>query len=143
MLCEACHQRNATVHLTTTFQAEGLLQPPGTQRKQHFCPECADSYFACTPGMNSQRDLICLSDYYRSKLYDLLEASHPEAFGDWDLENVRARYERVMAMQAFLRDQLKKERIELNEEAFQMLYGDFIGSHHFYARKDDYRRRKG
>ena len=69
MRCESCHQREAMVHLTTTIEAEGLGQEPGTQREQHFCEQCADTYFACTPGMNSARGLICLSDSYRSKLW--------------------------------------------------------------------------
>ena len=89
MFCEACHQRVATVHLTTTVHAGWLGQEPGTQREQHFCEQCADSYFSCTPGMNSARGLICLSDSYRARLYDLLEAVHPEAFNNTDAEACR------------------------------------------------------
>ena len=36
MLCEACHQRQATVHLTTMVYYEGLGQEVGTRRDQHF-----------------------------------------------------------------------------------------------------------
>jgi len=32
------------------------------------------------------RDLVCLSDAYRSKLFDLLETTHPEAFDNHDTE---------------------------------------------------------
>lgn len=140
MLCESCHQRTAVVHLTTTVEVASLGQEPGTQRKQHFCQECADSYFACTPGMNSARHLICLSDSYRSKLYDLLETTHPEAFDNSDIEACRRGSE---LMRNFLREHLTKDKIELNEDAFDMLCGDFFGSHHFYSRSDEYKRKKG
>ena len=140
MFCGACHQREATVHLTTTFHAEGLAPEAGTQREQHFCQQCADSYFSCTPGMNSARDLICLSDSYRSKLYDLLETAHPEAFDNTDAEACRRGSE---LMRDFLREHLRKDKIEVNEDAFGMLCSDFFCSHHFYSRVDDYRRKKG
>src|SRR6185369_16389586 len=95
---------------------------PGTQREQHFCEQCADSYFACTPGMNSSRHLICLSDSYRSKLYDLLEVAHPEAFDNSDAEACRRGSELV---RVFLRHHLAKDGIELNEDGFLMLWSDF------------------
>ena len=126
------------MHLTTTMYKSALGQEPGT-RKQHFCPECADAYLACTPGMNSARGLICLSDSYRSTLYDLLEATHPEAFDNQDVEACR-RGSRVM--REFLREHLKKDNIEVNEDAFGMLCGDFVGSHHFYSRVGEYKRKK-
>ena len=128
------------VHLTATVGGENLGQQPGTQREQHFCQECADSYFACMPGMNSMRHLLCLSDSYRSKLYDLLEIAHPEAFDNSDTEACRRGSE---LMRNFLREHLTKDKIELNEEAFDMLCGDFFGSHHFYSRADEYKRKKG
>jgi protein-arginine kinase activator protein McsA len=140
MLCESCHQRDAVVHLTTTVEAEGLGQEPGTQREQHFCEQCADTYFACTPDMNSMRHLICLSDSYRSKLYDLLETVHPEAFDNSSTEACERGSE---LMRRFLREHLTKDKIELNEDGFEMLCGDFLGSHHFYTRVDDYNKRKG
>src|SRR5260221_551430 len=140
MLCESCHQREAMVHLTTTAESEGLGSGLGIQREQHFCEECADSYFACTPGMNSSRHLICLSDSYRSKLYDLLETVYPEAFDNSDTEACRRGSE---LMRNFLREHLAKDKIELNEDAFDMLCGDFYCSHHFYSRADEYKRKNG
>src|SRR6266571_3613460 len=139
MLCEACHQREAMVHLTTTVH-DGLGQEPGTQQVQHFCEPCADEYFARTPGMNSSRGLICLSDSYRSKLYDLLEAAHPEAFDNEDAEACQRASE---LMRHFLRKHLTKDGVEVNEDAFDMLCGDFFCSHHFYSRADDYKRKIG
>jgi protein-arginine kinase activator protein McsA len=140
MLCESCHQRVAVVHLTQTIASAVLGDEPGTVRKQHFCEQCADTYFACTPWMNSARHIICLSDSYRSRLYDLLEATHPEAFDNSDTEACRRGSE---LMRDFLHEQLKKEKIELNEDGFGMLFGDFIGSHHFYRRMDEYKSKKG
>jgi protein-arginine kinase activator protein McsA len=140
MLCESCHQREAMVHLTTTVHVEGLDQGPGTEREQHFCQVCADAYFACTPEMNSMRHLICLSDSYRAKLYDLLETAHPEAFDNSTTEACQRGSE---LMRRFLREHLTKDKIELNDDAFGMLLGDFFGSHHFYTRIDEYNRRKG
>ena len=140
MLCESCHQREAVRHLTRIVMAEGLGQEPGTQREQHFCEQCADTYFACTPGMNPRRDLICLSHSYRAKLYDLLETVHPEAFDNSTTEACRRGSD---LMRHFLREQLTKDKIELNEDAFEMLFRDFIGSHHFYSRADEHKRKKG
>jgi hypothetical protein len=128
------------VHLTTTDYAEGLGQDPGTQRKQHFCEQCADEYFANTPGMNSSRGLICLSDSYRSKLYDLLEEAHPEAFDNHDAEACGRGSE---LMRNFLREHLTKDKIELNDDAFDMLCSDFFCSHHFYTRADEFKRKNG
>src|SRR5258708_5401483 len=122
MVCQVCQEREATNHLTTTLFGE----EPGTERKQHFCDQCADAYFSSTPGMNSARRLIQLSDSYRSKLYDLLEAVHPEAFDDSDLEACRRGSE---LMRGFLHEHLKKDHLEMNEDAFEMLCQDFFGSH--------------
>src|SRR5262249_28313555 len=105
--------------------------------EHHFCRECADEYLARTPGMNSSRGLICLSDWYRSKLYDQLEVEHPEAFDDSDTERGSE------AMRGVLREQLTKANIELNADAFEMLCADFFGSHHFYTRIDEHNARKG
>ena len=140
MLCEACQQREAMVHLTTTVFAQGLDQPPGSEGEQHFCEECADEYFARTPGMNSSRGLICLSDRYRSKLYDLLEATHPEAFDNEDTEACQRASD---LMQKFLRKNLSEARIEVNDDVFEMLCADFFCSHHFYTRADEYKKKKG
>lgn len=139
MLCDACHQREALVHRTSTTHVEGLGQPPGAQQKQHFCRECADEYFARTPGMNASRGLICLSDWYRSTLYDLLEQEHPEAF---DYSTAEACERGSELARAFLRRHLAKAGIELNEDGFMMLWGDFNCSHHFYTRADEYKTKK-
>jgi hypothetical protein len=141
MLCESCQQREATVHLTTSVQAEVLEQEPAVEQRQHFCQTCADLFFATSPGMSAMRGLICLSDSFRSKLYDLLEAAHPEAFYEGDDPAIIMRS--AEALETFLRQQLKQEGLELNDEAFGMLYCDLIGSHHFYTRRDDYKKRKG
>lgn len=127
------------VHLTTTVYVSEVGEKGLPIKKQHFCEECADAYFACTPGMNSSRGLICLSDFYRSRLYDLLEKSHPEAFDNKDTEACR-RGSRVM--EDFLRKHLKQDNIEVNEDAFGMLCHDFIGSHHFYTRQKEYQRKQ-
>ena len=138
MLCEYCHQREATVHLTKQFDP-GPNQELTTLQSQHFCEECADSYFACTPGMNAGRDLICLSDFFRNKLYDLLETTHPEAFDNSTTEACR---HGSGLMRKFLREQLNKEKTEVNDDAFDMLCSDFFGSHHFYSRAEQVERRK-
>ncbi len=90
--------------------------------------------------MNSSRGLIVLSDSYRSKLYDLLEATHPEAFDNSDIEACLRASE---LMRNFLRDHLTKDKIELNDDAFDMLCFDFYGSHHFYSRIDEHKRKTG
>jgi hypothetical protein len=86
------------------------------------------------------RGLICLSDSYRATLYDLLETAHADAFDNSTTEACRRGSE---LMRRFLREHLTKEKIEMNEEAFGMLCGDFYGSHHFYTRIDEYNKRKG
>jgi len=106
---------------------------------QHFCKQCADAYFASTPGMNSARDLICLSDFYRAKLFDLLETSHPEAFDNHDTEACHRGSE---VMRRFLRQHLERENIEVNEDGFKMLCSDFFCSHHFYARVDEHKNKE-
>lgn len=85
------------------------------------------------------RKLICLSDGYRSRLYDMLEAAHPEAFDNHNTEACRRSSE---LMTDFLREQLKKDKIEVSGDAFDMLCLDFFGSHHFYSRQDEYHRKK-
>ena len=90
--------------------------------------------------MNSSRGLICLSDWYRSKLYDLLEVEHPEAFDNSDIEACRRASQ---LMRGFLRKHLTKARIELDEDAFDMLCADFFGSHHFYTRVEEHNKSKG
>ena len=142
MLCESCHQREAMVHLTSTAMLgeDGVDLDSTTLLEQHFCQQCADAYFACTPGMNSMRGLICLSDSYRSKLYDLLEATHPEAFDNTTSQACQRGSELT---RSFLREHLRKDGIELNEDGFNMLWGDFSCSHHFYRRADEFKKKKG
>ncbi len=72
--------------------------------------------------------------------HDLLETAHPEAFDNSDTEACRRGSE---LMRNFLREHLTKDKIELNEDAFGMLCGDFYCSHHFYSRADEYKRKKG
>lgn len=138
MLCEMCHQREATAHITETMYVASDGKEPGT-KMQHLCQQCADTYFACTPGMNPNRGLICLSDAYRTKLHDLLEKTHPEAFDNDDTEACRRGSD---ITRDFLREQLKKENIEVNGDAFEMLCVSFW-SGEFYARAEEYRRKKG
>jgi hypothetical protein len=87
--------------------------------------------------MNSSRDLIKLSDFYRAKLYDLLEARHPEAFDNSDNETCRRGSE---LMRRFLRQQLLKDNIKLQGDGFEMLCHDFFCSYHFYDRADKLRK---
>ena len=140
MLCETCQQREALVHLGPAVQAEESVAEQSGEWEHHFCRECADEYFARTAGMNSSRGLICLSDWYRSKLYDLLETTHPKAF---DNSTSEACCRGSELMRQFLREHLTKDKIDLNEDAFEMLVADFFGSHHFYTRVDEYNKRKG
>jgi hypothetical protein len=125
--------------MTTTETVEGN-QKTITQEEHHLCAQCADDYFARTPDMNASRGLICLSDLYRSKLYDLLEATHSEAF---DNRDTAACQRACDLMRTFLREHLVKDHIEVSGDAFEMLCSDFFCSHHFYSRMDDYNRRKG
>jgi hypothetical protein len=89
--------------------------------------------------MNAMRNLICLADSYRSKLYDLLEDSHPAAFDNHDSEACRRGSE---LMTKFLREHLRKDCVEVSGDAFDMLCQDFFGSHHFYTRLDEFNRKK-
>ena len=139
MLCQACQKKQASVFLSTRTRASESEGESGLEQTQSFCKSCADSYFASTPGMNSARDLICLSGSYRSKLYDLLEATHPEAFDNHDTEACLRGSE---LMRGFLRKQFKKDRMDVRGDAFDMLCQDFFCSHHFYSRLNEFIRRK-
>jgi hypothetical protein len=90
-------------------------------------------------GFNPLRNFLCVSDSYRSSLYDVLEATHPEAFYDGEDYSKLAQASEMMS--AFLRQELKKAKINVNEDVFMMLFLDFIGSHHFYARRDAFKRK--
>lgn len=124
MLCQACKKRDALIHLSLGSSR---------RKRKHYCRECGDRYFARTPGMNSSRDLIRLSNFYRSKLYDELEARHPEAFDNSDNEACLRGSE---LMRRFLKERLTKDKIRVTGDAFDMLCHDFFGSHHFYERVD-------
>jgi hypothetical protein len=89
--------------------------------------------------MNSSRNLITLSNYYRSKLYDELEVLHPEAFDNSDDEACRRG---TTLVRRFLKTRLTKDGIRLNSDGFEMLWHDFNFSHHFYERTDKWRERK-
>ena len=89
--------------------------------------------------MNSARDLIRLSEFYRSKLYDELEVKHPEAF---DNSNDEACLRGSEVMRRFLKERLTKDNIKLNRDGFEMLCHDFFGSRHFYDRIDKRRSKK-
>lgn len=108
-LCQVCQKREATVFLTTTIPASESDGNADIHQKQSFCKNREDSYCASTPSLNSTRDLIRLSDSYRSKLYDLLEATHPEVFDNRDTE---ACVRDSKLMRSFLRKQLKIDRME-------------------------------
>ena len=143
-----CKERGATVHLTQTsqeFEVDEGVDPETVdlgfipnkevdQTEHHFCEECADKYFASTPGMNSARGLICLSDAYREKLYDKLEAELPEIFIETDDQVLMGK--RAETMSEFLREELKREGIEVNEDAFGMLFSGLFCTYHFYDRQD-------
>jgi protein-arginine kinase activator protein McsA len=125
MLCQSCKTKEALVHISTG-------STPRQQRSKHFCHDCADAYYVRT-GMNSSRDLVRLSDFYRSKLYDELEVEHPEAF---DNSDDKACLRGSDVMRRFLKNRLTKDNIKLNRDGFEMLCLDFFGSHHFYDRID-------
>jgi hypothetical protein len=125
MLCQVCQKEQAVVHLS---QISYPGAPSERRTERHFCAECADAYYANTPGMNASRKLIQFSDAYRSKLYDSLEASHPEAFDNHDTQACRRSSE---LMRGFLRERLRKDGIDISGDGFEMLCQDFFGSHIF------------
>ena len=129
MLCEACKKELATVHLTTASKPEDV-----GERTFHFCEACAKAIVPLMPELPPQ--LLCLSDLYRSKLYDALESSHPEAF--YASDDPKLRRKATNAMETFLREQLKKDKIDIGDFAFQMVLHDFSFSRHFYERWDLY-----
>jgi hypothetical protein len=146
MLCEVCKEREAMVHLNTTREleveegvdpesvdVEAVMKEAGITER-HFCEECADKYFASTPGMNSSRSLICLSDGYRRKLLDKVEAELPEAFYDGE-ESKRMR-EVSEKMMEFLKRELEREGIPVERDAFLMLWSDLFCGAEFYERRD-------
>jgi len=140
MLCEICKKQDATVHLTQTTQGStSMLGLPPGQKELHMCEACADNFFAAGQDTNYMRNLICLSDFYRSKLYDLLESNHPKAF--YHGESIAKLHKASETMEAFMREQFKKDNIQVGEDAFQMLRADFCFSHHYYTRADDYHKR--
>jgi len=125
MLCQTCKKKEALVHIST-----GSTARERNRKGKHFCRGCADAYYVRS-GMNSSRDLIRLSEFYRSKLYDELEAKHPEAFDNSDNE---ACLRGTEIMCRFLKQRLTKDNMKLNNDAFEMLCHDFFGSRYFYER---------
>jgi hypothetical protein len=138
MLCDKCQKREALVHLGSSTEQGEIFTNSGVVWEKHFCKDCADEYYAQTPGLNSSRDLICLSNWYRSKLYDLLELECPEVFDYSDSEACERGSELT---RVFLLEQLKKNGIELSEDGFEMLWIDLNCSNHFYKRADDIKNR--
>ncbi len=126
------------MHLTEIARSKDF--PNETVLERHFCEPCSNDYMRGSPTLSAMRSLICLSEGYRSRLYDLLETAHPEAFYDGDDEQLTERAAEAMTL--FLREQLKKERIEVNDQVFEMLVCDFIGSHDFYTRRDAFHQQK-
>ena len=133
MLCQTCKKKEALVHIST-----GSTPSERSRKSKHFCRECADAYYV-RAGMNSARDLIRLSEFYRSKLYDELEAKHPEAFDNSDDE---ACLRGTEVMCRFLKERLTKDNIKLNKDGFEMLCQDFFGSRHFYERAEKHKAKK-
>jgi hypothetical protein len=131
---------DATLHSGTFSPTKVDDKVIDTAREEHhFCEQCADDYDR-EEGMNDSRNLLQLSDFYRSKLYDQLEAAHPIAF--YDGEDREKASEAAGVMIDFLRQKLAADKIELNDDAFGMLLVDFIGSAHFYTRRDEFNRKK-
>src|SRR5215510_8208728 len=123
MICQRCKKKEALVHLSAG-------SPPSlrSRKSKHYCRDCADAYYARTPGMNSARNLIRLSDFYRSKLYDELESQCPEAFDNSTHEEA---LRGSTLTRRFLRKRLAKDNIKLGGDGFDMLCHDFVTTHHF------------
>ena len=121
VMCQRCKKKEALVHLTVS------------RRSRHYCRDCADAYFSRTPGMNSARDLVKLSDYYRNKLYDELESQSPEVF---DNSTTEACVRGSDLMRRFLRKRLAQDNITLNKDGFEMPCNDLFCSSHFYDRSE-------
>ena len=137
MLCEQCQKRDAVVHLSGTSQILPGGEPLALQ-EHHFCEPCANEYYKTQFG--APRNLLCLSDWFRERLYDIMEESHPEAFydGEDEAEVIKA----AVAMETVLRDELQKEGISVNEDVFAMLATDLIGSHRYYSRREAWNKKK-
>ena len=135
MLCQRCKKRGALVHLSVGVSPSGR-----TLKAKHYCRYCADAYFAKTPGMNSARDLIRLSDFYRTKLHDELESQYPEVF---DNSSVEACSRGSQTIRRFLKERLAADNIKLNDDGFEMLWNDLNCSHHFYDRAEKLRQKAG
>jgi hypothetical protein len=100
----------------------------------HFCEVCADEFFKKSD-LNSTRKLIQFSPEYRAKLFDRLEAAHPEIFEASDAEMGRA----VNTVYEFLREQLKSEGVELNDDGLGMLAVGFWGADEWHQRRARHR----
>jgi hypothetical protein len=128
MICQHCKKKDALVHFSSGFTASGR-----SRARKHYCRQCADDYYSRTPGMNSERNLIRLSNFYRSKLYDELESQSPEVL---DNSTREACIRNSELMRRFFKKRLVQDNIRLNKDAFDMLCNDFCFSGHFYARAD-------
>jgi protein-arginine kinase activator protein McsA len=133
MICQTCKKKEALIHIST-----GSTPSEGSRKSKHFCRQCADAYYI-RAGMNSARDLIRLSEFYRSKLYDELEVKHPEAFDNSDDEACRRGTD---LMCRFLKERLTKDNIKLNKDGFDMLCRDFFGSRQAYERGEKLKSKK-
>ena len=89
--------------------------------------------FSSWPAIDPSRHLVCLSAPYRSSLYDLLGAAHPEVFTEADSPLFLQKVSSIM--NDFLRQQLKKDNVDVTEDVFGMLFLDFIGSEDFHIRR--------
>ena len=89
--------------------------------------------FSSKSDINPFRRCICLSADYRSCLYDRLAAVHSEVFKSVEDPHLQQKIGTIM--NDFLRQQLKSDNIEVNEDVFGMLFLDFIGSRDFYLRQ--------
>jgi hypothetical protein len=132
MLCEMCHEKPATVHLTENRMAVDERSAP-SMSERHFCEGCADRYFASRPETNPLRGLIQLSDDYRSKLYDELEVKHPSVFTWWRTPS--GTIANLTIMRDFLKERLREDRVEVTGDGFEMLRLDLTGSAEFNERR--------
>ncbi len=83
--------------------------------------------------MNSARNLLRLSDFYRSRLHDELEAQCPEVF---DNSTTEACLRGSELMRRFLKKRLAQDNIKLNSDGFEMLCQDLFCSRPFYDRSE-------
>lgn len=88
------------------------------------------SEFDSGPPIDLSRRFIALSAPYRSALYDQLKAAHPELIKG--IENPQLLNKASSIMRKFLQQDLDRRNIKVNEDVFNMLLLDFMGSSEFY-----------